>query len=78
VKLELTIEELKDLMAWILPEGGSAVLDPEPPTGGTTSSSDPELAKCPFCRHTFANLHGVEVHIARRRSAGDDHEAGDK
>lgn len=78
MKLELTLDELLDLLSW-------SRLEAPPKTGRTSSSPDPPpgsngipRGKCPFCGKTFKGLSGVALHIARQKRKGHGHTPIDK
>jgi len=78
VKLELTLDELLDLLSWSRleapPRAKRDKLEETSPPGGNGIPR----GKCPFCGKTFKGLGGVAVHIARQKREGHGHEPIDK
>jgi len=78
VKLELTLDELLDLLSWSRleapPRAKRNKLEETPTPGGNGIPR----AKCPFCGKTYKNLAGLSTHVGRQRTAGHGHEPIDK
>jgi len=78
VKLELTLDELLDLLSWSrleAPPGAKRAKPEETPTPG---GNGVPRGECPFCGETFKGLRGVTVHIGHMRNRGHGHAPTDK